>query len=78
MNRQLLETKEKVKEVLESLPKEKIEQALDYLQYLKDRQEWEATIEIARDKKLMESIRKGKRDIKEGKWVSWEDIKRNV
>ena len=36
------------------------------------------TLEVMADEKLMASIREGIRDIKQGKLVPWEDVKRKL
>ncbi len=37
---------------------------------------WKETNEILADKSLMRAIRKGEKEIKEGKTVSWEEVKK--
>jgi antitoxin YefM len=39
---------------------------------------WEATIDVMSDPKLMESIRKGDEDIKAGRVIPWEDVKKEL
>lgn len=39
---------------------------------------WKETNEIMSDPSLMRSIRKGEKDIKEGKVFDWEDIKKEL
>lgn len=39
---------------------------------------WEATMEVISDKKLVMGIKKGLEDIKKGRIVSWEEVKRKA
>lgn len=39
---------------------------------------WKETNEIVSDPGLMRSIRRGEKDIKEGKFFDWEDIKKEL
>lgn len=39
---------------------------------------WEATLEVMSDIKLMKDIKKGLEDIKAGRVVSWEEVKRKA
>lgn len=65
-------------ETIANLSEEKKKIAIDFLAYLKDKDEWDATLEILSNQKFIQGILKGKRDIKEGKSHKWEDVKRNV
>ena len=39
---------------------------------------WEATLDVMSDKELMKSIKKGEEDIKAGRVISWEDLKKKA
>ena len=39
---------------------------------------WEATIDVMSDSKLVKGIRKGMEDIKKGRIVSWEEVKKKA
>lgn len=39
---------------------------------------WEATLEVMSDKKLVTGIKKGLEDIKKGRVVSWEEVKKKA
>ena len=39
---------------------------------------WKETNEILNDNKLMKSIRKGERELNEGKLEDWEDVKKEL
>ena len=79
-----IEIKECQKEAVSSLnelSEEKLKVALDFIEYLKDREEWEASWEILGNKKMMEEIKIADKDWGKGEkenFVSWERVKRNV
>lgn len=64
--------------ILKNLSFEKLKVATDFLEYLEEKEENDATLEILKDSNLMEKIKKGKEDIKKGKWVKFDRVKRNV
>ena len=68
----------RLREIVEEIPSERLSEVLDFLEYIKDREEWEATWEVIRDKKFLEGVQRGKRDIEEGRWRRWEEIRRDV
>ena len=68
----------RLREIIEEIPSERLSGVLDFLEYIKDREEWEATWEVIRDKKFLEGVQRGKRDIEEGRWRRWEEIRRDV
>lgn len=39
---------------------------------------WQETKEIMADKSLMRAIKQGEKDLKEGRWVDWEDFKKEM
>jgi hypothetical protein len=48
---------------------------LDYLEYIRIREELDATQEILDDKKLMESIKKGLSQLRAGEIISLDELK---
>lgn len=64
-----------IKEILSEIPEDRLEEALSYLNYLRFKEEWEATEEILRDKKLMQSWRRGKRQAERGQIVPLSQLK---
>jgi hypothetical protein len=63
--------------IISKLSEKKLKDALDYLSYLNDKDEWEATQELL-DTKILYEIKEGLNQIKEGNYVYFKDIKRNV
>lgn len=70
--------KKKAKEAIESLSDKKALVALDFINYLSEREEWEATDELLSDKDLLVKYKAAREEIKKGNTVKWKSIKRNV
>ena len=64
--------------LIEQLPTEKLQAAIDYLNYLYDKEAWEATYEIISDPEIAKDIEQAEEDIESGRLKSWIDVKRNV
>jgi hypothetical protein len=77
MNRDL-NLKEKAFTLIDQLPIDKLQTAVDFLAYLQDREAWEATFELMRDPEIMTSLERSAEDIKYGRAKKWKDIKRNA
>jgi predicted dithiol-disulfide oxidoreductase (DUF899 family) len=52
--------------------------AVSFLEFLEEKECWEATREILRDKELMASIQRGKADIAKRRVRPWREVKKNV
>lgn len=73
--------KKEAKKAIEELSDEKIKVAIDFMDYLKEKEEMEATLEILSSRELMVQIEKAEKAIKKGKldeFIPWEKVKRNV
>ncbi len=70
--------RKKVNEAIKTLSEEKSRVVLDFINYLGEREEWEATGELLSDKKLLMDYKAAKEEIKKGNTVKWNAIKRNV
>ena len=64
--------------LVKRLPTEKLKAAIDYMNYLYDREAWEATYELASDPEIVKSLKQAEADVKAGRLKSWADVKRNV
>jgi hypothetical protein len=71
--------------LIKDLPDKKIKEIMDYASFLKWQEkmgkrseEEKATLEILKDKKLLKSLNKGLKDLKEGRLFKWGNIKRSV
>lgn len=72
-----LEIKNKIRDAIERLPTEKLKTALDFFEDL-EKSEEDETQALLNGPGFIEDYRQAKKDIKEGKTVSWKNIKRNV
>lgn len=71
--------KEKAKQLIDNLAIDKAKLILDLIEYLNEKEEWEATKEILSDRGMMEDIRKSEEDLKAGKmenFIPWNEVKR--
>ncbi len=64
--------------LIEQLPTEKLKAVIDYLNYLYDKEAWEATYELISDPEIAKDIEQAEDDIKSGRLKSWIDVKRDV
>ncbi|MFA5994918.1 MAG: hypothetical protein WCW27_06690 [Patescibacteria group bacterium] len=73
-----LALKHSIIETLKELSPNKMKVALDYLEYLREKDaEWDATAEILANKKLLKDIQVARSDWKKGKkanFVAWRNI----
>ncbi|MCL4537511.1 MAG: hypothetical protein M1610_07970 [Nitrospirae bacterium] len=73
--------KKEAKKAIDELSEEKVKVAIDFIDYLKEKEEMEATLEILSSRELMAQIEEAEKAIKKGKldeFVPWEKVKRNV
>lgn len=64
--------------LLRDLPPEKLRVAVDFLTYLHTKEEWDATLEILQSPILLQSLKRGREDLRRGRWVRWQDVRRGV
>lgn len=70
--------KEKAKRAIDRLSEARIKLILDFIEYLDEKESWEATQELLEDKNIVKAYREAKKDLKEGKmenFIPWD--KRN-
>ena len=67
--------KEQAVTLIDRLPKDKLQTAIDFLAYLQDRDAWEATLELTNDPEIMASLRRSEEDIQNRRVKNWKDIK---
>ncbi len=66
---------------LNELSDSRLQVALDFLEYLKEKEEWEATLEILSDPETMAAIREAEEDWENGRmnrFVSLEEVRKRV
>jgi hypothetical protein len=71
-------TKKIAIKLLDSLPEEKLKETITFMKFLQEKEEWEATEEILKDKKLMSAWKKGEKELEEGKTENWESVKKRL
>lgn len=69
---------ERLESVLSTLPLQKLEQVIDFAEYLKSREEWEATQEILNDPEMCKDALEGRAQSKRGEGRSWREIQKDV
>jgi hypothetical protein len=62
----------------EKLSKEGKKEVVDFIAYLKIKEELEATKEILNDKDFLKSIMRGDEDFKTGRFKKWSEVRENV
>ena len=73
--------KREAKKAIDELSNEKIKVAIDFIDYLKEKEEMEASLEILSSRELMAQIEEAEKAVKNGKldeFIPWEKVKRNV
>lgn len=66
---------------LRRLPEEKMRAAIDFMEYLQSKEEWEATWETLTNKQMMAAIEAAEEDWKTGRrenFLPWDQVKRDV
>ena len=64
--------------LIERLPKKKLKAAIDYMNYLYDKEAWDATHELTSNAEIVKSLERAEADEKAGRLKSWVDVKRDV
>ena len=64
--------------LIEQLPIEKLRAAIDYMNYLYDKEAWEATYELASNPEIVKSLERAEADEKAGRLKSWDDVRRDI
>ena len=65
-------------ELIKQLSTEKLKAVVDYLNYLQDKEAWEATHELSSDPEIAKSLEHEKADVKAGRLKRWEDVRRDI
>ena len=70
--------KVRAKKLVDHLSEDKAKVAVSFLEFLEEKECWEATKEILEDKEVMASIKRGRADIAKGRVKPWREVKKNV
>lgn len=73
-----LTLKKEAKQKIDQLSDDKLKVAFDFLSYLEEKEEWEATEELSQIPNLLEEYRQAKSKIKAGQTIKWSEIRRDV
>ena len=76
-----IECREKVITKIGMLSESKLKSALDFVEYLTEKEEWEATQEILSDVTAVKNIREADaawKDKREEEFISWEAVRKDV
>ncbi len=74
-----VQIKERTKQAIDRLSEARVRLILDFIEYLNEKEEWEATKEILEDKGMMEDIRACDEDLEKremDKFIPWNEVKR--
>jgi hypothetical protein len=78
---QITALKRQAKRAIDQLSGEKIKVAMDFIDYLKDKEDMETTLEVLSSRELMAQIKAAERAIRLGKldeFIPWDEVKRDV
>ncbi|MBI2891851.1 MAG: hypothetical protein HYY13_13845 [Nitrospirae bacterium] len=64
--------------LLKALPSDRLQEAVVFLRFLREKEEWEATSELTGDAALMKSWRRGRDQVRRGKTTPWRSVRRRV
>ena len=70
--------KQQAATLIEQLSVEKLKSVIDYLNYLQDKEAWEATHELASDPEIVKSLERAEADVKAGRLKHWDDVRQDV
>jgi len=65
-------------ELIKQLSTENLKAGVDYLNYLQDKEAWEATHELASDLEIVKSLERAEADVKAGRLKRWDDVRQDV
>lgn len=74
-----VQIKERTKQAIDRLSGARVRLILDFIEYLNEKEEWEATKEILEDKGMMEDIRACDEDLEKREmdnFIPWNEVKR--
>ena len=69
---------ERLKDTITCLSPRQLEQVADFADYLRSREELEATQEILNDPVMSKKVEKGLDEVRQGKIRPWQEINENV
>jgi mRNA-degrading endonuclease RelE of RelBE toxin-antitoxin system len=73
--------KKEAKKAINDLSDEKVKVVKDFIDYLKEKEDMEATLEVLSSREMMSQIKEAEEAIQKGKtgeFIPWNKVKRNV
>ena len=72
------QVEQRLEAAVAELATRKLEQLTDFAEYLKSREEWEATLELMSDPGMREDLERGRVQAASGEGRSWREVQRRV
>ena len=69
---------ERLRSAIAELPPKKLEQLVDYAEYLKSREEWDATLELMNDPYMRQDVDEGRKQSARGEGNKWRKVQQRV
>lgn len=69
---------QRLETVLIALTPRKLEQVVDFAEYLNSREEWEATLELMNDPAMREDVEEGRAQAVHGEGRGWREVQASV
>jgi hypothetical protein len=70
--------KQRLESAIASLPAKKLEQLLDFAEFLRSREDWEATLELTGDAGMLRDVTEGRSQATRGEGRSWRNVKKPI
>lgn len=70
--------KERLEIAIEDLPMKKLLQLIDFAEYLKFREEQEATLELMNDSGMAQDVSGGRKQASRGEGRAWREVQKDV
>ena len=72
------EIKERLEIAIEDLPMNKLLQLIDFADFLKSHEEWEATLELRNDLGMAQDVNEGLEQEARGEGRAWREVQKDV
>ena len=70
--------KQRLESAIASLPTKKLEQLLEFAEFLRSREDWEATLELTGDPEIFRDVKEGRSQAARGEGRSWRNVKKAI
>jgi len=76
IRRDLIE--QRLRSIIADLPPKKLEQLVDFADYLRSKEDWEATLELMNDPYMRKDVDEGRSQAAHGEGRKWREIQKHV